>query len=335
MAPTVRRVSRPLTVAPVALIALAVAGCGSSGSDTPPAQPRPTASISSFPDAKGKTLDSLRAGLPEGPIMAPSTTTSLGVGRNRVGFALFTPDRKFVTDAAVALYTTRHDGSDVKGPYVARLESLKVKPQYQSKTTASDPSSAKSVYVADVPIDHAGRTIVTGVARLKGKMARTSGFEVKIPAHQTGGPPNIGDKPPAIHTPTLDSVAGDAAKISTRVPPATDLLKDDYAKVVGKEPIVITFATPLLCASRVCGPTVDIVEQARAETKAKVAFIHQEIYDDNQVNKGFRPQVKAWHLPTEPWTFVINKGGRVSTRFEGAFSTGELERAIAKVTTRT
>src|SRR3954453_1428965 len=124
----------------MALFAVAVAGCGGSGSDSPPAQPRPTASISSFPAAKGKTLDSLRAGLPEGPILAPSTTTSLGVGANRVGFALFTSDRKFVTDAAVALYTTRHDGSGGRGPYLPRLESLKVRPQYQSRTPASDPT---------------------------------------------------------------------------------------------------------------------------------------------------------------------------------------------------
>src|SRR3954468_885156 len=200
MAPTVRRVSRPITAAPMALFAVAVAGCGGSGSDSPPAQPRPTASISSFPAAKGKTLDSLRAGLPEGPILAPSTTTSLGVGANRVGFALFTPDRKFVTNAAVALYTTRHDGTDVRGPYVARFESLKVKSQFQSRTTASDPSSATSVYVAEVPIPRAGRTVITGVARVNGKMVRTSGFELKIPAHPTGGPPDVGDKPPAIHT---------------------------------------------------------------------------------------------------------------------------------------
>src|SRR3954453_9345787 len=158
----------------MALFAVAVAGCGGSGSDSPPAQPRPTASISSFPAAKGKTLDSLRAGLPEGPILAPSTTTSLGVGSNRVGFALFTPDRKFITDAAVALYTTRHDGSDVRGPYVARFESMKVKPQYESKTSALDPTSATSVYVADVPIPRAGRTVITGVARVKGRLARTS-----------------------------------------------------------------------------------------------------------------------------------------------------------------
>src|SRR3954466_14523426 len=203
----------------MALFAVAVAGCGGSGSDSPPVQPKPTASISSFPAAKGKTLDSLRAGLPEGPILAPSTTTSLGVGSNRVGFALFTPDRKFVTNAAVALYTTRHDGSDVRGPYVARFESMKVKSQFQSKTTASDPSSATSVYVADVPIPRAGRTVITGVARVNGKMVRTSGFELKIPAHPKGGPPDVGDKPPRINTPTLVSVGGDASKIDTRVPP--------------------------------------------------------------------------------------------------------------------
>src|SRR6266576_2984050 len=125
-----------------------------------------------------------------------------------------------------------------------------------------------------------------------------------------------------IHTATLASVAGNASKIDTRIPPATDLLQDDYANVVGKKPVVITFATPLLCQSRVCGPVVDVVEQVRGNTKANVAFIHQEIYKDNDVNKGFQSQVDAWGLPSEPWTFVIDKKGRVSTRFEGAFSAG-------------
>ena len=32
-----------------------------------------------------------------------------------------------------------------------------------------------------------------------------------------------------------------------------------------------------------------------------VAFIHQEIYNDNQVNKGLRRPLIAWRLRTEPW----------------------------------
>jgi hypothetical protein len=310
------------------------AGCGGSsnkGSDAPAAEPAPTGKASSFPSAKGKTLDTLRANLAEGPILAPSTTSSIGVGTNRIGFALFTADRKQILNAQVALYTTNHDGTGVKGPYVARFESLRVKPQYESRTTANDPTGAKAVYVATVPIKKAGQRVVTGIARIGGQKVRTTGFELTIPAHPSGGPPDVGTKPPVIHTPTLDSVAGDASKISTRQPPAEDLLKSDYAKVVGKKPIVITFATPLLCQSRVCGPVVDVVEQVRAQTKKDVAFIHQEIYKDNDANKGFQPQVDAWHLPTEPWTFVIDRTGRVATRFEGAFSAGELERAVAKV----
>ena len=96
---------------------------------------------------------------------------------------------------------------------------------------------------------------------------------------------------------------------------------------------MITFATPLLCQSRVCGPVVDIVEQVKATAPKGIAFIHQEIYTDNQVDKGPTPQVAAWRLPSEPWTFVIDRRGRIVERFEGAFSVGELQRAVAKLTT--
>ena len=94
---------------------------------------------------------------------------------------------------------------------------------------------------------------------------------------------------------------------------------------------MLIFATPLLCQSRVCGPVVDVVEQVRSETKADVAFIHQEIYKDNQVEQGPAPQVAAWRLPSEPWIFVIDRNGGVRTRIEGAISAGELQRAVAEV----
>ena len=53
---------------------------------------------------------------------------------------------------------------------------------------------------------------------------------------------------------------------------------------------------------------------------------------DNKVRKGnIQGPVAAWRLQTEPWTFVIARSGRIAARFEGPFSPGELERAIAKV----
>ena len=96
---------------------------------------------------------------------------------------------------------------------------------------------------------------------------------------------------------------------------------------------MLVFATPLFCQSRVCGPVVDIVEQVKNTLAGanRAAFIHVEIYNENEVDKGFRRQVSAYRLPTEPWTFVIDRRGIVTARFEGAFSAGELERAVAKV----
>jgi hypothetical protein len=141
----------------------------------------------------------------------------------------------------------------------------------------------------------------------------------------------VGDRAISVHTQTLTDVGGNAAALDTRRPVAKDLLRDDLADVLGERPVVITFATPLLCQSRVCGPTVDIVEQVKASAPKDVAFIHREIYNDNQVNKGARSQVSARRLPSEPWTFVIDTRGKIGTRFEGGFSVGEPQRAAAEV----
>jgi hypothetical protein len=142
--------------------------------------------------------------------------------------------------------------------------------------------------------------------------------------------PAEGEKAPAVHTPTADDVGGDLSKIDTRQPPST-MHDADLAKVLGKEPVVLLFATPALCTSRVCGPVVDIAEQVKNERPDDAAYIHMEIYEDNVVDKGVREQVAAYHLPSEPWLFVIDPDGVVSTAIEGPFSKEELEAALDEV----
>lgn len=326
-----------MRIAPPALLvvlALAAAGCGSASSEdtTPPPAPEPTASAEDFPKAKGKTLETLRSGLPQGPILAPTTVASLTVGDNRVAFALRDRANKLLNGADVALYTTDHDGGNVRGPYLARSESLQVRPQFESRNTAQDPEASGSIYVAEVPIERAGKRVVTGVARLDGRLVATTGFELTIPRKgQKGLPPAVGQKAISVHTPTITSVGGDATKISTRVPPAEPMLQDDLADVLGKKPVVLVFATPQLCQSRICGPVVDVAMQVQSDHAEDVVFIQQEIYRDNRVENGFTEPVTSWRLPTEPWIFVIDGDGRIASRFEGAVSVGELERAVAKV----
>jgi hypothetical protein len=307
-----------------------LAGCGgddSSSGDQPP----PPAKAKDFPKPDGKSLTEL---LDEtggkGPVLAPSGL-EVRTGKHRFGFALFSRSREQISDASVAVYAAPAGGGPAKGPYLARYESLAVRPQFQSRQTATDPDAAKSIYTTEIPFDKPGKYDMLGIARLGGKLVPATlpmaGVEVK---KESGDPiPAVGTRPPRIHTPTVEEVGGDVASIDTRLPPSS-MHDEDFAHVLGKKPVVLIFATPQLCQSRVCGPVVDVAEQVKAKTGDDVEFIHMEVYRDNRIDKGIRPQMSAFHLQTEPWLFVFDRSGRVSTRIEGAFSEGELEQAIAK-----
>ncbi len=318
---------------------LAVAGCGSSSKDSTAADATTpstssqvaSATASDFPAPRGKRLSELRAGMQEGLVLAPSVSV-FQPGSNRYGFALFDAARKQVSEAPVALYVSRPDGSHVRGPFVARSESLAVGPQFQSKTTTSDPDAAQTVYVADVEFPKAGKYRVSAIANLDGRHVSTTSFEAGVDKPGTQGlPPAVGEQAPKVKTPTLADVAGDAARIETRQPAADELLKTNLADVYGKKPVALLFATPALCQSRVCGPVVDIMAQVQSELGSdKVAFIHNEIYKENRVDQGLRPEPARYRIPTEPWLFVLDRNGRVAERIEGAFSPDEMKAAIKK-----
>jgi hypothetical protein len=312
------------------LVAGLLAGCGGSGDDKTTAAAPPAARASQFPAGTGQTIDQLRQGLPQGPVLAPTVSIVDPGANDRVGFAIFDRARKQITGASVALYTAGPDGTKVRGPYPARSESLAVKPQFVARTTSQDPDAARSIYVADVPFKGKGPQAVIALARLDGRLVASSPAPVQVAPKSE--PPRVGEKAIRVSTPTKASVAGDVSKIDTRVPPDTQH-DADLVKVLGSKPVVLTFATPQLCQSRVCGPVVDITEQLKARYGDKVDFIHMEIYKDNKISNPpqFRPQVTAWRLPTEPWTFVIGKDGKVKARFEGAYSAGELQRALQPV----
>ena len=312
----------------LAASALTLAACGGNEEPAAPAPEPVAAKPADFPSAKGKTRQELVGGLTEGPVFAPSTSV-LNVGDNRFGFALFDAAQKMVEASAVAIYTSDKDGSDLEGPYPARRESFAVKSPYRSAQAAGDLANGDAFYVSTVPFEKAGNKVLTALARMDGRLVAAAGFQ--LPVHEGGGPPKVGDKAISMHTLTPEDVGGHLSKLTTRIPADRDLVDTDLADVLGKKPTILLFATPQLCASRVCGPVTDIVEQVRAESGDGVAFIHQEIYIDNTVSKGTRPQVNTYKLPTEPWLFAIDRSGKVVARFEGAFSTGELARVVAKL----
>ena len=318
----------------LSLLATVVALSACGGSDeggSAPAPPRPMAAApAAFPPAKGKTMSELVADLPKGAILTVSSFSGQRVGRNRLGFAIVDRANKQIDVSEVAVYTSKPDGTELRGPFPARKESLAVAPEYQSRQTASDLASGDTFYVAEAVYGSRGPHMAIGLVRLDGRLVVADPVAA-LPVGRKGGPPDVGERAIRVHTLTGADVGGDLTKLSTRVPPPPEMLDTDFADVVGKKPVVLLFATPALCQSRTCGPVVDIAEQVRAENGKGVAFIQQEIYQDNDPGKPYRQQVLAWRLPTEPWAFVIDRRGKVAARFEGVFSVGELARAVERV----
>lgn len=139
--------------------------------------------------------------------------------------------------------------------------------------------------------------------------------------------PAVGERPPPVSTHTIAG-AGDEKVVDTRVPPAPELHTTNLKDVLGKRPTALIIATPQLCQSRVCGPVVDIELQLKQKYGNRTAFIHQEVYVDNKLDKGLRPQLKQLGLETEPWLFTFDRNGRVAARLEGSFGVRAFEQAI-------
>jgi len=314
-----------------ALVSVTLGACGDDddkSASQPGDQSAPAASA--FPPARGKTLDQILSAshAQRSNLVVSPTGRVFEPGDNRFGFGVFTVSREQVTDAQVAIYAAPSGGGEAEGPYPARIDSLAVSPQFESQTTRSDPDAAKDVYVTHVKLDRSGDWDLLALIK------QDEGYSASLlPSIQVGGfqrIPDVGERPPPIHTPTAADVHGNLSKIDTRAP-HDDMHSVDFADALGRKPVVLLFATPALCQSRVCGPVVDVAEQVKSNFGDKVAFIHMEVYKDNNASEGLRPQMKAFSLPTEPWVFVVDRNGIVRTRIEGAFSVPELEDAVRKV----
>lgn len=344
-----------LLVCPV----LALSGCGGGSDDSTDsasasAESRPAPPKNAFPSAKGKTLEEVldAADGPSSLVVSPAAQVFFK-GQNRYPFGVFERDRTQVPEAEVALYFARVPGQKAEtgdkfsaaagakeaekraldepavGPFPARIESMLTQPAFRAQTTTSDPDAATVVYATDIDFPANGEWRIGALIKNDGELTTAL-----LPSAIVGGfkkIPQVGQQAPLVHTPTPADVGGDLSKITTRIPPDTQN-KIDYADALGREPIVLLFATPQFCQSRVCGPVVDVAEQVKQLYGDEVAFIHMEIYKDNDPSEDVRPQVEAFHLPTEPWLFAIGRNGRIKAEIEGAFGVEELTQVVKGLT---
>jgi hypothetical protein len=197
------------------------------------------------------------------------------------------------------------------------------------------------VYVIDLDLPTAGDYGVEFTTTPAGGTAET--IRTTMEVQPTTSVISVGDKAPASVTPTLDDVGGDVSKISTDPNPDPDFYKTSIAgAVAAKKPFVVVFATPKFCVSKQCGPTLDRVKPIAAKHPG-VTVINVEPYELKYADGGLQPVLDAggnltptkatdeWHLPTEPWVFVVDKSGVVTDSFMLIFSDEELDKAMTAV----
>jgi hypothetical protein len=240
------------------------------------------------------------------------TNSEIAVGPNRFTVALIGSDNQPVTDAKVHLEFFQVSGGQgtKRGDVDATFRWV------------DQPS--KGVYATRFSFPAAGDWGVQATADSHGtsQQARANFNVVDKPATPTIGKPALKS-----NSPIASDVGGDTSKICTNVPPC-DLhaLRIKDAVTSGK-PSALLFATPGFCTSRTCAPMLGVVLQLRDRYREQADFVHVEIYKEPQ-KRVVADTVNEWGLQSEPWIFMVDKGGTIADRLEGTASMDELDASL-------
>ncbi len=299
----------------VALTALGASGCGGSGDDGA------TTEAAATTPAAEETLEALWRAPGEDVAVVPGTSDHQ-VGANRISFLVVDKQGRVVERPTARVWLARGLKEVPFAETIARLEPIGV--------PGGDSAGVGGIYVATITTPTAGKYWFMAEP-VGGRKIQALG-NVVVTRESTA--PSVGDRAIPSKTPTLASTGGDLTALTTSRRPDRALYRTSVAQAIAaKEPFVVAFATPQFCQTRTCGPTVDVVSAVRKSQPAsgKVQFVHVEVYADNDPAKGVNRWVKEWRLPTEPFTYVVDRTGVIRTKLEGAYSVAELERAVAAV----
>ena len=272
--------------------------------------------------------------LPAGPeFSAVIVTTDLSLGENRVVFGLI--DRQGMplrTDEAVA-----------EAIYIPSGQSQGSVQDIANARFIKWPVGEQGVFTATLNFNQPGECTAqsAGCWALRVRTIGPDGGPVTALANfavrAQSSTPRIGNPAPASVTLKGEDVE-DLATITSSGVPDPDLYQLSIREALAEDkPLVVVFATPAFCVSAVCGPQVEVISQLKDRFPDEANFIHVEVFVDPHLieggrpSAGFVPAVAEWNLPTEPWTFIINKDGQVHSKFEAFSTLEELEGSLREL----
>ena len=314
------RKSLPLVATVLLLLAAACSGNGGQDVQLPPDEVIPAGSEQVRPDK----LTLIKGPLSPDGLQAIFGTPDLGVGENRIGFVLTSPDELIRTPTAtVSSFYLPSEGSEG-----------------QPRQTATAvfrpwPYGTRGLYTTRLTFDTPGRWGVEISVRDAGGPSRQAQlfFEVR----ENASAPPVGA--PAIRSES--KTVHDVEKLSQLTTGSLhdpELYQVTIADSVASGLVsVVVMASPAFCTNAVCGPQVEVLQQLKDKYKGQANFIHVDFYDNPEEIQGdldrarLSPTVVEWGLPSTEWSFVIDREGVVSARFESFATLEELEQALLQV----
>lgn len=291
---------------------------------------------SAAPTGQGDASGAASQGGAVTPVFAFSEAV---VGRNRVAIGLLrggTP----VNDPGAKVHLRFFD-----------LDANSTQPRLEADATYYGQGLPAGFYIAYPTLDKPGNWGVEIETRLSGQ-AEPSRSRLRLEVKDHSVAPNVGE--PAILAKTL-TVADvpDLAQLSSgpNPDPALYQISLDAALKSGK-PTAVLFATPAFCRTAMCGPSLAVLQSLQKQYGDRVNFIHVEVYkypfaesfqiteraaQENRAmtaeeqRQAFADAFVAWHLPSEPWLFLIDPKGTIAARYEGGITKEELGPALERL----
>lgn len=262
--------------------------------------------------------------------LSSDATNPINPGPNRLAFGLVTSSGGVLTGGSPRLYVAKDRTSKPLGPFGSRWYNFTA---YEKTSDRSPKGVVPGTYFVDVDVPSAGNWLALALAQNGSQVqAGEAAFTV------TTGPVVAGLGTKAISTPSpVATSPEDIAQICTRTPPDDmHYISLDDALKNGK-PSVVSFATPLLCESMMCGPVVDeqlLVFQRVGPDRAN--FMHVEEF---LPGKDLAPPPATlenrsaafvkWGFTSDPWVIVVDSSGIIRARMgPGPAVAAEIEAAL-------
>ncbi len=265
----------------------------------------------------------------EGPVspdglMAILATADLAVGEQRVGFVLTTPTG-LIRAPAVTVTSLFFPQGGAEAEEMQRALAL----------FHPWPLATRGLYTTTLSFDEPGRWgLDISVVNPEGPARRAQIF---YDVEETPSAPAVGSAGIRSHSKTIDDVES-LTQLTTGSLPDPDLYQTTLAEAMDSGlPTVVVMASPAFCTNAVCGPQVEVLKELKNEYQGRANFIHIDFYDNPEEIQGdlnlarLSPTVIEWGLPSNEWSFVLDREGVITARFEAFATLGELRQAIERV----